>query len=435
MSGESVAAVNVAAVGIGAVALLGMAAGASCAFVVGHGLQALGSQLERREAEREAARAALAEWNGVLQDVALRNGRIGVLRATQEESGRVGSAGQVRLPPPLVLGTQTVAELRRWCADTDDLLAGAEGEVVEHTARAILRRAATLAGMAEVRTGFDAPDGQAGAAAPAAASAVPPGAAKRADIVRVASRLQPGATASERESVARAAERVLSAGSQIEARNRLADMRERVRQANKAVPSRRKQATEAARLLQPLAHAAADAATQPLREDLLQVVAGSAPLTDMLRERARQAATELQRAADRRYVRECVTESLAELGYAVDEGFQTAVVKDGILQVTRGDWKAHGVRMRLDRDKQELRAVVVRTEEGGRDADRVDAERERQWCAAQEKLKVMLAAKSITFEVRSLTAPGSRPVRLVQDRPARAGAAAAPAAVPRADQA
>jgi hypothetical protein len=429
VSGESVVAVG--AVTVGTVALLGFAAGASCAFIVGHGLEALGSQLERREMKREAERSALTEWNGVLQDVALRNGRIGVLRAALADAGR---AGQVTLPPPLVLGTQTLPDLRQWCADTDRRLARAEGGVVELTAQAILRRAASLAATAEVRTGFDAPDDQPGIAAAAASPGVPPGEAMRADIVRVASRLRPGATAGEREAIAQAATRVLTARSRIDARNRLADMRVRVDRANEAAPRRVEQATEAARLLQPLAHADAEE-TRPLREELLRVVAGSAPLTGTLRERACQAAADLQRTTDRGYVRTCVTESLAELGYAVDEGFQTAVVKDGVLQVTHGDWNAHGVRMVFDGDKQEVRAAVVRTQDGGRDANRVDAEREKQWCAAQEKLKVMLAAKNVTFEIRSRTEPGTRPVHVLRKRPAASAAAATPAAAPRVNQA
>ena len=119
-----------------------------------------------------------------------------------------------------------------------------------------------------------------------------------------------------------------------------------------------------------------------------------------------------------RYVRDSVTESLAELGYAVDEGFQTAVVKDGILQVSRSEWDAHGVRMVLDEENQELRAAVVRTQDDtGWDAARVDAERETQWCAIQEKLKFMLAARNVTYEVRSLTKPGSRRVPVVRATP------------------
>lgn len=423
------------AVGVGAVALLGMAAGASCAFVVGRGLEALGSQLERRQAEREAVRAAMTEWDRVLQDVALRNGRIGVLRAALDEAGEAVSPGQVSLPPHLVLGMQTIAELRQWCADTDARLARAEGGVAEQTAQAILQRAGILAGMAEIRVDFDAPDDQAGATAAASAGTpvARPGEALRGDIMRVAGRLLAGVTAQDREAIARTAERVLTARSRTEALNRLGDMRARVDRANATATGRRAQAAEAARFLQPLAHA--DKTARPLREDLLQVVAGAAPLTETLRERARQAAAELQQAADRRYVRHCVTESLAELGYAVDEGFQTAVARNGLLQVTRSEWNAHGVRLALDDEKGELRAVVVRTrEDGSWDATRVDTERESQWCAAQEKLKAILAAKSITFDVRSLTEPGSRPVHVVRDRLAPADTAAAPVTAPRTGQ-
>ena len=49
-----------------------------------------GPSMERRQAERDAARAAMAEWDSVLQDVALRNSRIGVLRAAVAESGGAG---------------------------------------------------------------------------------------------------------------------------------------------------------------------------------------------------------------------------------------------------------------------------------------------------------------------------------------------------------
>jgi len=426
MSGESVAGVGVA-VGVGAVALLGMAAGASCAFIVGRGLEALGSHLERRQAEREAVRAAMTEWDRVLQDVALRNGRIGVLQAALDEAGEAVSPGQVSLPPQLVLGMQTIAELRHWCADTDARLAQAEGGVAEQTAQAILQRAGLLAGMADIRVGFDAPDDQAGikAAASVGTPVARPGEALRGDIMRVAGRLLAGADAQEREAIARTAERVLTARSRTEALNRLGDMRARVDQANAAATGRREQAAEAARLLQPLAHA--DETAQPLREDLLQVVAGAAPLTLTLRERARQAAAELQQAADRRYVRHCVTESLAELGYAIDEGFQTAVARNGLLQVTRSEWNAHGVRMVYDGEQNKLLTALVRTKAEDRwDSAALDAEREKAWCAAQEKLKELLAAKSITLEVRSLIPPGQRRVPLVQAGPADPGAAAAP---------
>jgi hypothetical protein len=427
VSGESVAGVGVAA-GVGAVALLGMAAGASCAFIVGNGLQALGSSMERRQAERDAIRVAIAEWDHVLRDVAVRNSRISLLQAAMAEPGHAGAAQDVQIPPPLVLGAQTIAELRQWCADTDASLAAAEDGVARRSAQAILRRAADLAGLTGIRTDFQAPDDDPAATADGR-PAPRPGEAMREGIVRLARRMVPGVSSAEREAISRAAERVLSASSRIDARNRLDDLRARIDQANQAADGRRAQATAAARLLQPLARA--DASVQPLREELLGVVAGEAPLTSALRERARQAAAGLQRAADRQYVRDSVTESLAELGYAVDEGFQTVVVKDGLLQVTRGEWDAHGVRLMLDDEKQELRAAVVRTQDStGWDANRVDSEREAQWCAVQEKLKVMLAARNISYEVRSLSPPGSRRVPVIRGNPAGT-TAATPNARPR----
>ena len=111
------------------------------------------------------------------------------------------------------------------------------------------------------------------------------------------------------------------------------------------------------------------------------------------------------------------------------------MARNGILQVTRSEWNGHGVRLALDEEKAELRAVVVRTrEDASWDAARVDTERESQWCAAQEKLRAILAAKSITMDVRSLTKPGSRTVHVVRNRPASAATAATPSAAPRTGQ-
>jgi hypothetical protein len=409
MSGESVALIGVAA-GVGAMALFGMAAGAGCAYAVGHGLSALGDHLVRREAQRYAARDEAARWDRMLHSVALRNARIGVLESGLAAAGPGGSVPPVTLPPPLVLAQQTLAELQRWCEETDAALDAAEGDVIERSAQAILQRAAELAGTDDFSLDHGSPDDE--PTAETAPRKPRPGEAMLQDINRVAGRLGAGTTADERESVARAAQRVLAARSRTDALNRLDDMRIRVDQAREAAAGRRSAAIEAARLLQPLAHAAESA--QPVRAQLLQVIAGAQPLTPVLRQAAHEAAVQVQQAADRMYVRRSVTEVLAELGYRIDEGFQTAVVKDGILHVNRSEWHSHGVRMFLDDEKQELRAVVVRTQAGDSwDAARVDAEREAQWCDAQRRLKDLLAAKDISYKVRSLTEPGAKPVPVV----------------------
>jgi hypothetical protein len=425
MSGESVAVVAVGA-GIGAVALMGAAAGASCAFVVGHSLEALGSHLERGQARREAAHAVIMEWQDVLRDVSLRNGRIRMLRAL---AGQPGADG---LPAPLELGAQTITELRAWCAEADEVLREVEKKAAGQEAQAILRRVALLAGLPELRTGFDRPGEQpdvvsrpvAGEPGQQAGRAMAP------EVKRIAGRVKAGVTGTAREAIARAAERVLRADTPIEARNRLGDLRVRVDEANEVAERRYAEAAEAARLLQPLLHAGDTA--QSLRADLLEVAAGNASLTGALRELARQAAAEVQQAADQRYIRKCVTESLAELGYVTDEGFQTVVPRNGVLQVTRSEWTAHGVQMVFDSERNRLLTALVRTKAEDRwDSAALDTEREEAWCAAQEGLKELLAAKSITLEVRSLTPPGQRRVPLVQSGLAQSDTSAAPSAAPR----
>ena len=408
IGGELVAQVGVEVVGIGIIALMGRAAGASCAFAVGRGLTALGSHLENRKAECGAEQALTAEWEHVLRSVALCNARIGVLQGTVESSGW---ADPVTLPAPLVLGQQTLTELRAWCVGTGIWLEHAEREVADRSAHAIeaiiLRHAVELTGLA----GFDVPGGQ--SVAGAGKHMVALGELTRDDVIRMAARLSADVSADEREMVARLAERVLAAHSKTEARNRLGDMRVRVEQANEVAAVRLTHATEAAQLMQPLAHA--DVSVQPLRADLLKVVAGDIPLTLKLREQACRAAADVQRSADRRYVREIVTESLAELGYAIDEGFQNATVNDGLLQVTRDEWNAHVVRIRLDDEKQALRAVVVRTQiDGGSDAGLADADRESQWGGIQGELRAKLAARNVRYEVRSFTRPGERPIPVLR---------------------
>ena len=101
---------------------------------------------------------AIAEWDHALRDVAVRNSRISLLQAAMAEPGRAGADQDAQIPRPLVLGAQTIAELRQWCADTDASLAAAEDGVARRSAQAILRRAADLAGLADIRTDFQAPD-------------------------------------------------------------------------------------------------------------------------------------------------------------------------------------------------------------------------------------------------------------------------------------
>jgi hypothetical protein len=421
MSGESVGTLAVGA--IGAMSVMGRAAGASCAFVVGGSLTALGRHLEHREAEREADRLERGRWEHVLREVAVRNAQIGALDAFGG-IGALGGAQAGGLAPPvsLVLGGQDLAELERWCAQADTVLRAAEREAVDRATEALLQRTRSSPGRqaaagpaAALREDAEPEPG------PSAAAGAWDREPLLADMRRIVVRLALEVGEAQREAVAAAAQRVAGAPSRTEARNRLGDLRVRVERANAAAAAARAQAVEAAGLLQPLGQAGASA--EPLRAALREVVAARRLLTPQLAEEARQVAATLQRAADRAYVRSSIEASLTELGYEVDEGFQTGIPVDGVLQVRRSEWTAHGVRMILDGEKQQLRATVVRTAAAGSwDEDRVDVERETQWCATLGKLEASLAEKGIAYGIRSLTEPGSRSVPVVRAIPSAAPA-------------
>lgn len=422
MSGGSVGGVAVVGAA-GGVAVLGVAAAAGLyvaargtAFAVGGTMAAVGRHLEHQQERRDQLRADQERWERAVRDVATRNARIGVLAEMQASvASESAEADRPALPAPLVLGRQGLAELARWCGEVDAALATAEARVVERSTRALLRRASAGANLQRLATAQDVLDAE--------ESAERPGWDREpimSRLARLIDRLDVAARPDERDGVAAAAQRVLEAPSRTEARNRLDDVQVRLSRANAAAARRSRDAVEAAALLQPLALTGGSA--RPLRDTLREVVAGRRSLTPDLVQQAQELTAAVQAEADRTYLRRCVTESLAELGYVVDEGFQTAFPHGGALHVRRNGWAAHGVRVLLDEQAGELRAVVVRTESGtGWDGSRVDTEREKQWCADLERLADNLAAKGIRYDIRSRTDPGTRAVPLVTtpSRPAR----------------
>jgi hypothetical protein len=431
VSGEAVAGVAVIGA-IGGVVVLGAAAAAGCAYVAGAGtalvvggsMAAIGRHLEHRQEERAALYDERIRWESGIREVASRNARIGALQAVLSaadadlagtplaETERAG-AGPVRLPAPLVLGRQVLADLERWCEQTDATLAEIEPEVIGRSTAALLLRASSGGAGPQALTGAEAVlgDDDPDSGGPAARVVWDRG-PLLVDLARIVGRLAVEASETNREMVTAAAQRVLTARSRTEARNRLGDVRVRLDQANAVAVERQRQAIQAAALLQPLAQA--DGSAEPLRAALRDVVAGRRELTADLSEQAERITAAVQHDADRQYLRQSVTEALAELGYDVEEGFQTAVPQNGRLQIRRSEWSAHGVRMILDESKQELRAVVVRTEaDTGWDQSRVDVEREQQWCADLDRLAEGLAAKGISYQVRTRSEVGAKALPVV----------------------
>ncbi|MFF7334752.1 hypothetical protein [Streptomyces sp. NPDC008150] len=405
MSGGSAMGL-VAPLAVGAV--LGYAAGAAVSVALSSGLTAVGSALERRQAHWERERCAEAVWEDAVAEVLARNARIEVTRTALAAYGR----RDARLPDPLALFRQQTVELRTWCEAADRALATAESLLVEEDAA---RAAAWLT------TGLPIGDrptratpgpaagparGQGAKARTSAQDAVGP---ERAAATRALGRLPAAVPYDERLRITAAAARVGAASTATEARNRLDDLRTRVDTARTDADRRMVDARAAAAFLQVLGHVEDEAAV-PLRETLLAIVRAQRPLEPGTRQEALLWAESVRDAAERHHVRQVLLASLEQMGYEICGDFSTATVDQGAFAVSHTSWREHEVRMILDADRQELRAVVVRTGGArGMSGSRADLEREEQWCGALDDLRAQLADEGVQVDVRSLTAPGSRP--------------------------
>jgi hypothetical protein len=334
---------------------LGAAAG-----VAGRGAQALAALTEGRAEARAAALEEARHYHHALLDVIDRNARIAVLEDARERHG-----AEIALPDPLDPAGRSTDDLTAWCAATAIALEAAERQISEHVAGAVAGRVFTLpaAPAAEEARGAEPmpPDGRAAA---------------EETLVRVVARLMPDATAAEVSDVGEAAARLARAGTAGEIEGLLTEVRIRVQAANRRTAERR---AEAAR------HAAE-------------------------REAAAQAEDE------RRYVLESITAAFGELGYQVDQGFETLTAQDGTVTLTRDGWPQHAVRMRVeDTDPAAegphatLRAALVRTQPPRSEEERrLDVEREQEWCATFEAARARLAGSGIHSDVRWRLDPGEQ---------------------------
>jgi hypothetical protein len=200
-------------------------------------------------------------------------------------------------------------------------------------------------------------------------------------LARVVARLLPDATEMEISGVGEAAAQLATARTAGEVEGLLTEVRIRVQAANQRTAERR---AEAARVA-----AEEEAAAQA--ED------------------------------ERRYLLDSITTAFGELGYEVDEGFETLTARDGTVTLTRDGWPQHAVRMRVEHadipaedaagtpSPATLRASLVRTQAPRNEEERrIDVEREQEWCAAFEAARARMAGSGIHSEVRWRLDPGEQ---------------------------
>lgn len=395
MSGETASVVQVCGVAaagslVAARAVAGLVAGVAGAGLSapGAGLSAVGRLMEDHYDRHRERQAALAEWEAAARDVVDRNSRLAVLAA------RPG--GPPSLPPPLRLQGQSLAELTSWCAATDDAVRDAERALLAETAVAVSVVLDSISGSVAAAGTL--------AAYGAAGTAPPP------ELVAACHRILGGLTVEVTEAgraeVLDAVTRVRECTTPADRQIWLAELRVRVRQANSDAARRRDQARTAATMLQALAESTRPPAVA-IRVELDGVIAGRRALDPELHRSALAACDEVRAVREKAYVRDCLTRALEKLGYGVEPGFDTFTGHGARLRLVRDQWREHAVSVVLEGD--EVRAMVVRTESAeGDDAERLDVERERQWCADFEQLRDHVAGDGLRLDVQRLIQPGER---------------------------
>jgi hypothetical protein len=232
-------------------------------------------------------------------------------------------------------------------------------------------------------------------------------------MARVLARLLPDTTDDDRRRVTEAAEQAAAAATQGEAESHLTEVRIRIQQANERARERRDDRAAAARFLLELR----DHPEAPVvRARLGEVADGARVLDAALRAEAVRLVGDLQHRAEHEYVKNTLRAAFEELGYDIDDGFETLTAQEGEAVLTRGDWAEHAVKVRVD-DARQIRMALLRTEPAESDDQRrLDVEREEQWCASFEAAREHLEQAGIHADVRWRIEPGEHRLPVAQRR-------------------
>jgi hypothetical protein len=376
---------------LGLIRVLGGAAGLAAA---GTGLLA-GLAEERAEIRARRLRE-IRHHEQAIAEVLDRNARIAALAAAAQRHG-----AELALPTPLDPADRPADALVAWCADADARLTAAEESL-----------ATTIASAATGHIFAAAPESLKAQKPPE----ITPGSSLTATMTRVLARLLPDTTDEDRRAVTEAAEQVAAASTRSEAESRLTEVRIRIQQANERSRRRRDDRAAAARFLRELeTHSGA----ADVRARLGDVTRDARPFDEGLRAEAVRLVEDAQRRAEHHYVAATLRAAFEELGYEVDEGFETLTAEEGEAVLTRGDWAQHAVKVRVD-DARQVRMALLRTEPAESDDQRrLDIEREEQWCASFDAARERLAAAGIHADVRRRVEPGEQRLPVMQQRRSR----------------
>lgn len=242
------------------------------------------------------------------------------------------------------------------------------------------------------------------------------------ECTRVYNRLSSDVSEAARDEVERTFEVALAAVGEDRAPLLVDRLRSAVQTANAAAESRRRRTRAIDDLLAGLGDVGEDEAM--LRNLLLDERADGRQIEALAAEvdRARMAvqanAEAAKREADRTHVAGALEESLRELGYDIQSGFDTALAAGGSALARRSGWTEHAVRVLLDPSTNELRLHVVRDDKPQLLGSE-NVARERELCADRPALEQALAARGVQVDPTELIEPGVVPVAVASLERAR----------------
>ena len=140
-----------------------------------------------------------------------------------------------------------------------------------------------------------------------------------------------------------------------------------------------------------------------------------------LREMVGDAVAAAERFERREFVVSELARALSDAGYSVSGGFETAIVRDGYVDVRSHDanWDGYAVRVRLPEDEESVGFNLVRGPVWRPDQNARDVDMEKRWCEDLANVRDGLAG--VALAPKRLLEPGAVPLQEV-DMPVPAAA-------------
>lgn len=191
------------------------------------------------------------------------------------------------------------------------------------------------------------------------------------------------------------------------------ELRQRAVDANARAARRASDRRQAFELLASLD--AAGIASETLNASLQAVVHTGRELDDHLVRDVRRKVEAAHLQADRSFVTSQLEVVLADLGYELQDGFETALVRDGIAHFQHVSWSEYAARVRLSPNSRRMTMHMVRPQgPDTRDQRLRDEEMEHSFCGQVPDLLAACATHGVDIDLDRRTAPGERPVPEVE---------------------